>query len=200
MPEAPVWTPLRADTGCAGNREKSLDNSADIDAFLKEVERRAFVMARSMTSDTEDALDIVQDAMFRFVRRYSSRPPQEWRPLFFRIVVNRARDLMRRRSVRNRFMIWRRDERLPDPVEQAPAAGGDAPDRGVMDSEAMEALAASVRELPARQQQAFMLRCLEGLDVKETARAMGCSDGSVKTHYSRALAALRGRLGEHWDG
>jgi len=156
-------------------------------------------MVRSMINDADEALDIVQDAMFRFVRSYASRPQEEWRPLFFRIVVNRARDLLRKRSVRNRFMVWRRDEQLPDPVDLARAPSGDSPDRRAMDSEAMAQLAASVRELPARQQQAFLLRCLEGLNVKETARAMGCSDGSVKTHYSRALAALRERLGEHWD-
>ena len=157
-------------------------------------------MARSMINDGDEALDIVQDAMLRFVRRYSKRPREEWRPLFFRIVVNRSRDALRRRSVRNRVMVWRRDDHLPDPVDVAPAARGDAPERTLMDDEAMQALAASVRELPARQQQAFLLRCLEGLNVEETARAMGCSDGSVKTHYSRALAALRRRLGEHWDG
>ena len=157
-------------------------------------------MARSMINDADEALDVVQDAMLRFVRRYTKRPRDEWRPLFFRIVINRSRDALRRRAVRNRVMVWRRDESLPDPVEMAPAARGDAPEREVMDDEAMQALAASVRELPARQQQAFLLRCLEGLNVEETARVMGCSDGSVKTHYSRALAALRGRLGEHWDG
>lgn len=176
-----------------------LDNSADIDAFLRDVEKRAFVMARSIIRDADEALDIVQDAMLRFVRGYSSRPRDEWRPLFFRIVVNRSRDWLRRRKVRNRVMVWRRDERLPDPVEMAPAARGDVPERKVIDGEAMTALSEAIGELPARQQQAFLLRCLEGLNVAETASAMGCSDGSVKTHYSRALAALRKSLGEHWD-
>ena len=199
MPDAPTETPAAQTPDARGNRERTLDNSAAIDAFLREVEKQAFVMSRSMIGDAEEALDIVQDAMLRFARRYGARPQAEWRPLFFRIVVNRTRDWHRRRAVRNKVMVWRRDDKLPDPVEVAPAARGDAPEREAMDSEAMAALEVAIEQLPARQQQAFLLRCLEGLNVEETARAMGCSEGSVKTHYSRALAALRGRLGEHWD-
>lgn len=171
----------------------------DMEGFLRSVERQAFVMARAMIGDADEAMDIVQDAMLRFVRRYSSRPGDQWRPLFFRIVVNRVRDLQRRRAVRGRVMSWFRDERQPDPVEVAPAGRDADPAVAVQGQEAMAALQGAMELLPARQQQAFALRCLEGMDVATTARVMGCSAGSVKTHYSRALAALRPRLEEYRD-
>ena len=155
-------------------------------------------MARSMTGDPDESLDIVQDAMLRFVRRYAARPSPEWRPLFFRIVINRVRDWQRRRGVRARVMQWFRPGDR-DPVDEAPGPASAEPLAALVTGEAMATLEAAVGELPPRQQQAFVLRCLEGLDVAATASAMGCSGGSVKTHYSRALSALRRRLGGEDD-
>jgi RNA polymerase sigma-70 factor (ECF subfamily) len=106
--------------------------------------------------------------------------------------------------VRNRVMAWlpfRRDdegEELPDPIDQAPSPEP-APGRTLEVEEAMQALDKAVQALPRRQQQAFLLRSLEGLDVAETAAAMGCSEGSVKTHYFRALQSLRAQLGDYWS-
>ena len=174
-------------------------NSTDVEGFLRGVERHAYVMARAMIGDPDEAMDIVQDTMLRFVRRYSRRPGDQWRPLFFRILVNRVRDIQRRRAVRSRVMSWFRDEEHPDPVDTAPADRSANPAVIVEGEEAMAALEDAVTRLPARQQQAFVMRCLEGMDVATTASVMGCSAGSVKTHYSRALAALRLKLGDHRD-
>lgn len=159
------------------------------------MERRALGIARVATGDPEEALDVVQDAMLRFARRYSRRPPDEWRPLFFRVLVNRIRDGYRRKAVRNRFTAWlARDEDGADPIEALPGGPEDRPDEQLAAGQTMAALAEAVEGLPARQREAFMLRSLEGLDVGATARAMGCSEGSVKTHYFRALTALKARL------
>ena len=189
--------------GSPGDRDRVMTDAsaagADMEGFLRGVERQAYVMARAMIGDADEAMDIVQDAMLRFVRRYSRRPEDQWRPLFFRILVNRVRDAQRRRSVRSRVMSWFRDEQHPDPVDTAPADRASDPAVVAEGNEAMAALEEAVTLLPARQQQAFVMRCLEEMDVATTARVMGCSTGSVKTHYSRALAALRLRLGEHRD-
>ena len=91
------------------------------------------------------------------------------------------------------------DDPAPDPVAQAPGRDSDRPERQLATSDAMQELEAAVHALPARQQQAFMLRALEGLNVADTAQAMGCSEGSVKTHYSRAVHSLRATLGDHWE-
>jgi RNA polymerase sigma-70 factor, ECF subfamily len=146
---------------------------------------------------------VVQDAMLKLARNYSTRPSAEWRPLFYRILENGIRDLQRRRSVRKRFMVWLPgpkedpDNEAQDPLDSVADSGPTVPDR-LMQAEAMQKLEVSLRELPARQREAFMLRNFEGLDVAETAAAMGCSEGSVKTHYSRAVHALREQLGEVW--
>ena len=138
---------------------------------------------------------MVQDAMLRFVRRYSRRPPDEWRPLFFRVLVNRIRDGYRRKAVRARFTAWlARTDDGQDPIEALPGGPEDRPDEQLAAAETLEALTEVVEGLPARQREAFMLRCLEGLDVGATAQAMGCSEGSVKTHYFRAMTAVRARL------
>lgn len=183
------------------------DNSATMvrktgkamDAFLAEVERKAFVMARIYLRDDDDALDAVQDAMIRLVRKYAGRPRGEWKPLFYRILRNGIVDQQRRRSVRQRFAAWlpTRDD-APDPLAEAPGRPVEQPDRQVELQESMASLQQAVGSLPARQSQAFLLRALEGLNVEETAKAMGCSQGSVKTHYFRAVHSLRVTLGEHW--
>lgn len=188
------------DAGSAATRkEVALDRQRAMDRFLADVERRALRIAELQVRDAEAALDIVQDAMIRLVRRYAARPAEEWRPLFFRILSNRIRDHQRREGVRRRLFGWANpDPDAPDPVAEAPDGDGARPDHRAVQAAAMAALDAALAELPARQREAFLLRSLEGLDVAATAAAMGCSDGSVKTHYSRAVHRLRGMLGEHW--
>ena len=184
-------------------REGGLDATRELDRFLKDVERRAFRMAQIALRDTDDALDVVQEAMIQLARSYAARPSEEWKPLFYRILQNRIHDWQRRRRTRSRVIAWwtggvrDEDDETPDPIENA-ASGDAGPGLRLENDEAMAALEVALRELPPRQQQAFLLRSLEGLDVATTAASMGCSEGSVKTHYFRALQALRERLGEHW--
>ncbi len=176
-----------------------------MDRFLAVVERRAYRMAWIATSNREDALDIVQDAMLRLVKRYAGRPEAEWGPLFQRIVQSSIRDWYRRRQVRNRWRQWlgfrkgpADDEMVGDPLETTIASPAPGPDGNLASQRAIDALDAALHALPLRQQQAFLLRQWEGLSVADTACAMGISAGSVKTHYFRAVQALRNKLEDHW--
>ncbi len=176
------------------------ETPAALDAFLAQVERRAFRMAELQLRQREDAMDVVQDAMLRLVRHYRDKPATEWAPLFWGILRRRIVDLQRRRKVRSIVIGWlgggRDDEGEPLPAWE-PADPGQDPLGRLHDVQSYADLAAAVRRLPTRQREAFMLRMLEGLDVAETARAMGCSEGSVKTHLSRAMHSLRDQL-EDW--
>ena len=174
--------------------------SRALNQFLASVELKAFKIAQASLRHEDDALDAVQDAMLQLARAYADRTAEEWKPLFYRILENRIRDMQRRRTVRGRVMAWlpfRRDddEDEVDPIAQAPS-GDPAPSARLEMDEAMQALERALHQLPERQRQAFLLRNLEGLDVAQTAAAMGCSEGSVKTHYFRAVQALRTRLGD----
>jgi RNA polymerase sigma-70 factor (ECF subfamily) len=192
---------LRWDGAQASAEEPILEQARALDRFLASVEKRAFRMARIALRHDDDALDSVQDAMLQLARRYGRRPSEEWRPLFYRILQNRIRDCQRRRRVRARIMAWL-------PGSKAEDAGADeyaaVPDRAPLPAEqlaadqAMQALERSLAGLPGRQQEAFMLRVFEGMDVAQTAATMGCSEGSVKTHYSRAVHTLREQLGVAW--
>jgi len=185
-----------------GERSRDQDlmtTSRALDQFLSSVEKRAFKIAQLGLRNDDDALDAVQDSMMKLVQSYASRAVDEWRPLFYRILANRIRDMQRRRTVRGRIMAWlpvRVDEEEEfDPIAEAPSHDPGPAKRLELD-EAIGVLETAVAELPARQQQAFLLRNFEGLDVGQTASAMGCSEGSVKTHYFRALENLRAKLGE----
>ncbi len=169
------------------------------------MERRAYRLALIATSSREDALDIVQDAMLRLVKRYSDRGADEWGPLFHRILQSVIRDWYRRSRVRNR---WRQffgsspegDDESPgeDPLETRFASAEPEPSIRLAQSQTVAELDSVLHQLPLRQQQAFLLRQWEGLSVRQTAEAMGCSEGSVKTHLSRAVKVLREQLQEYW--
>jgi RNA polymerase sigma-70 factor (ECF subfamily) len=181
----------------------ALQRERQLNRFLIEVERRALRIAEISVRDRDEALDLVQDAMIKLARNYAERPEGEWTPLFYRILQNGIRDWHRRQKVRNRVMVWfgrsgSADEDY-DVTANAPDPAGRSPEAEVQTDEAMQRLEDSVHELPTRQREAFMLRTFEGLDVAGTAVAMGCSEGSVKTHYSRAVHALRDKLGDHWQ-
>jgi RNA polymerase sigma-70 factor (ECF subfamily) len=175
--------------------------SRALNQFLASVELKAFKIAQAALRHEDDALDAVQDAMLQLARAYAQRPAEEWKPLFYRILENRIRDMQRRRTVRGRVIAWLPyrpgddDEDEPDLIAQAPSPELQPVQRLELD-QAVGALEKALGELPRRQQQAFLLRTLEGLDVAETAAAMGCSEGSVKTHYFRAVQALRAQLGD----
>ena len=171
-----------------------------MDKFLQSVQSRGFRIAQIATGNTEDALDLVQDAMFKLVEKYADRSEDEWKPLFYRILQSRIHDLYRRNKVRNRHRSWlnKQDDELEDPIQTAPDPNGRSPEVETQTNESMEKLQHSLEKLPLRQQQAFLLRAWEGLNVKQTAAAMSCAEGSVKTHYSRAIHSLRHQLGENW--
>jgi RNA polymerase sigma-70 factor (ECF subfamily) len=183
-------------------REGALDSGALIEAFLREVEARAYRIALVNVRERDEALDVVQDAMIRLVRHYRHRPSSEWPPLFYRILKNRIRDVQRRRAVRSRVLSFfggTASEEPHDPLAEAPAPRGDGPLERVTADDAMQALEKALAARPVRQREAFSLRNFEGLDVAQTAAAMGCTEGSVKTHYSRAVHRLREVLRDHGD-
>jgi RNA polymerase sigma factor (sigma-70 family) len=173
---------------------------ASLDAFLASMERRAFRMAELHLGNREDALDAVQDAMLRLVKHYRDKPAEEWTPLFWGILRRRIVDLQRRRKVRSIVVGWlgggHDDDGDELPVWE-PADTGPDPLEKLHGEQSYADMAAAVKQLPQRQREAFILRVLEGLDVAETAQSMGCSEGSVKTHLSRAMQHLREEL-EAW--
>ena len=188
-----TWNPARVDAAHIGERT--------LDQFLKSVERRALRMAELATSNRDEALDLVQDAMFGFVRHYAAKPAGDWAPLFYRVLDSRLNDWHRRRNVRSRWLaVWTHnadDDDERDEIAQAPDGNDPGPLLRLAGDEAGQALNAALTRLPLRQRQAFLLRVWEGFDVAATARTMRCSEGSVKTHLSRALAALRRELEDH---
>jgi RNA polymerase sigma-70 factor (ECF subfamily) len=177
------------------------DGAHALELFLASVERKAFRIAQIALRHEADALDVVQDAMLQLSARYAMKPAAEWKPLFYRILENRIRDVQRRRSVRNRVMAltpWRSTDDEGDPVDPIAEAAdsGPSPVAQLESDEILKALERALTTLPNRQRQAFLLRNFEGMDVAQTAQAMKCSAGSVKTHYFRAVQALRLKLGD----
>lgn len=163
-----------------------------MEQFLANIAPRAFRFAESGLRQRDDALDAVQDAMMRMLG-YRQRPHAEWTPLFWSILRRRIIDLQRRRMFRLRFVTdsapSHDDDIAIDWADDGPGPAGSHENR-----ETCTRIAAAVSALPRRQREAFTLRVLEELDVGDTARAMGCSEGSVKTHLSRARNTLRQQL------
>ena len=140
--------------------------------------------------------------MVKLVQKYADRQESEWGPLFHTILQSRIKDWYRRNWVRTRWRVWfasstqGEESEGEDPIQQLPDTLTADPSEQTERTQAMAVLEQSLRTLPLRQQQAFLLRAWEGFDVAETAQAMGCSEGSVKTHYSRAVHSLRKHLEE----
>ncbi|MGD2054703.1 MAG: RNA polymerase sigma factor [Gammaproteobacteria bacterium] len=177
-----------------------LENRQALNRFLAGIEKRAFRMAELATNDQDHAMDIVQDAMLSLVKNYSHKSENDWGPLFHRILQSKIRDWYRRSRTRNSVFSWLRsagddsDEDSYDPIQQAADIVSLKPDSNAGNEQLMNVALDAIRQLPLRQQQAFLLRAWEGYDVRETAKAMKCSQGSVKTHYSRATKALKRSL------
>jgi RNA polymerase sigma-70 factor (ECF subfamily) len=176
-----------------------LATDKELSDFLKSVEKRAWKRAVYAVRDEDAALDIVQDAMIRLSEKYFDRPAAELPLLFQRILSNATMDWFRRQKVRNQVVRNFSDfeasaEEDFDILETLEALGGPLQSESASDSvsraQILQIIDVEVAQLPARQREAFLLRYWEELDVAETAASMGCSEGSVKTHCSRAVHSL----------
>ncbi|MDH5208910.1 MAG: RNA polymerase sigma factor [Burkholderiaceae bacterium] len=175
-------------------------SAEELSTFLASAERRAFKQAQFAVRDADSALDIVQDAMLKLAENYGDRPAGELPLLFTRILQNTIHDFFRRQKVRSTWITLfsalggRDGEEDSDPLETLEAlAGSDGAESAadkVERSQVIGIIEEEVSRLPARQREAFLLRYWEEMDVAETAAVMGCSEGSVKTHCSRATHAL----------
>jgi len=200
------------DTLCAphdpvGSKEQVTEQTTQVldqlNRFFADIEKRAYQMARYALANPDDALDAVQEAMLGLTERYSHRPEDEWRPLFYTILQSRIRDRQRHNNVRQRFngllSLFRHDtDHETDPFQETPDRNAHNPEQSMENEDTGAAIEQALKKLPYRQQQAFLLRTWEGCSVKQTAQALGCSEGTVKTHLSRAMSALRDELGEHY--
>jgi RNA polymerase sigma-70 factor, ECF subfamily len=180
--------------------EPFLASRSELSAFLASVERRAYKQAVFAVRNHETALDIVQDAMLKLAEKYGDRPQEELPLIFQRILQNVIRDQFRRQKVRS---LWttllsslsaNREDPDEDPLDTLESADESRHPENPADqlsrSQILEIIEKEVAKLPGRQREAFLLRYWEEFDVAETAAAMGCSEGSVKTHCSRATHAL----------
>jgi RNA polymerase sigma-70 factor (ECF subfamily) len=171
----------------------------ELERFLADVERRAFKQAAFAVRNEDAALDIVQEAMIKLTENYAARPAAEWPLLFTRILQNAIHDHFRRSKVRSTWItlfsaLTPGEDEDADPLETLEALSGSEGAESAADkverAQVLAAIEAELTQLPARQREAFLLRYWEELDVAETAAAMGCSEGSVKTHCSRATHTL----------
>jgi len=166
-----------------------------VDAFLQGVERRALRMAWLATSDLDIAMDLLQDAMLAFYRRYAERPSEQWAPLFYRTLNNRIIDHYRQQARWRRWLLpsgQGADDARTDADPIASAAGESlAPDMQAHLDDFGQQLQQALQCMPHRQRQVFLLRVYAGLDVAATASSLGIGAGSVKTHLHRAMQALR---------
>jgi RNA polymerase sigma-70 factor, ECF subfamily len=179
----------------------TLSPADELNEFLISVERRAFKRTVFAVRDEDAALDIVQDAMIRLSASYSERPSNEWPMLFQRILSNATLDWFRRQKVRNAVFqnmsdlearIGGDEDGDLDLLEilGVDVVGTEGAEDTANRAEILGVIEEEIGNLPGRQREAFLMRYWEELDVAETAAAMGCSEGSVKTHCSRAIASL----------
>ena len=172
----------------------------ELNDFLAGVEKRAFKRCLFQVRDDEAALDIVQDSMMKLAEHYGDKPVAELPMLFQRILSNSTLDWFRRQKTRSQVMVNFSDMRpLDDESDLEPLDAisneeashwSQSGEKWLQSREMVGVIEQEIQNLPARQREAFLLRYWEELDVAETAAAMGCTEGSVKTHCSRAIAAL----------
>jgi len=169
-----------------------------IDAFLAGVEQRLYRTAMLTTKKSADALDIVQESMLQLVQYYRDRDESEWPLLLQRILHNKMMDWHRAQAKQRRW-FWqapREEDDDESDILNVVDERAENPAELIARSQDVNKVVVALEQLPLRQRQAFLLRAWEGFDVTATAEAMECSEGSVKTHYFRAIQRLREVLQE----
>lgn len=189
---------LITETNENSNDEK-LSPPITMEAFLADIEKRAYHMAAFATGSHADALDLLQDSMIKLVTKYQEKPANEWKPLFYKILQNRIRDWHRHQKVKNVLFFWKNDDKDDWLPVQDADFNLDTPEKNISKTQQQQAALMNLKALSGKQQQCFLLRSWEGLSVAETSDVMGCSQGSVKTHYFRAVTKLRAMMGDEHE-
>ena len=176
-----------------------LKNRSQLNAFFSTEEKNAFRVVRFSIGNDEDALDIIQDAMIKFVSKYSDKTRADWKPLFYKIVQSKLIDFHRKKNFRSGIMrlLGSNPEEGYNEIDAIASPDAD-PVEKIKLSDALVKLDKALEALPARQQQVVLMRSWQGFNTQETAKIMQLSTGSVKTHYSRGLAKLKELLGDDW--
>jgi len=166
-----------------------------LDMFLQTIENRAFRMASLAVHNEADALDIVQDSMIKLATRYGDKPSEQWRPLFYTILNNCILDWHRKDT---RWRRWFVRDHIDDDEDASLLEVEDdfGPIEHLQNAQLTDELLAVIEALPVKQQQCFLLRCWEGFSVQQTAEVMCVNEGSVKTHYHRAMQKIQSALQE----
>jgi RNA polymerase sigma-70 factor (ECF subfamily) len=163
-----------------------------LDDFFRDTEQQAYLMARTLTHDHDDALELVQESMLKLVQKYRRRKPEEWAPLFYRILQNSIRDWFRKQKFRQLLtglMPWQASASAAEKTDIS------AENRALLDDD-LKRIVDALGQLPLRQQQTFLMRAWQEFSTRETAFALSISENSVKTHYARATRQLRHILGD----
>ncbi len=179
-----------------GNALKQRDS---LNEFFSAEEQKAFSVVRLSCDNADDALDIIQDAMLKFVSHYAGKNPSDWKPLFYKIIYRKLTDYQRKRNFRSGIMrlFTSNPQQGYDEIETI-ASSNPGLDAMLEYTDAVGRLEQALAALPLRQQQAVIMRSWQGFNTQETADIMRLSTGSVKTHYSRGLAKLKQLLGDDW--
>ena len=172
-----------------------------LSAFIKQVSGRALIMMEAATGHHDVARDLVQESFIALHQHYAKRPASEWTPLFYTILNNRLMDWRRQETRKQKRFAWLRptvveDEQELDSSLLIEDEQNINPAEFLNQEFTLQEIQKAISRLPLRQQQAFLLRAWENMDTKTTATIMDCSEGSVKTHYHRAIQTLRLHLSQ----
>lgn len=172
-----------------------------LDQFLQSIEGRAFAMANMALHNEADALDVVQDTMIKLATKYADlNDEQQWRALFFKMLENRIKDFYRKQNRWHKIFEFAGkfqkddEESVDEDTNGRQGIDEEGPEQILQFTQSSEEIIALIETLPLKQQQCFLLRSWEGFSVKETAEAMEIGEGSVKTHYHRAVQKIKEAL------
>jgi len=171
-----------------------------LDEFLGDCQKQAYSIAYISIKNKSDSLDVIQNTMIAFVKYYQSKPQDQWRPLFYKVLQNKINDHFRSNKRWFNVFVQTKEEDSEEAMMEFQNDRNESPTKNFEKDEIINNVGQAIAVLPRRQRQAVVYRLWQGFSVKETAAIMKVSQGSIKTHLSRALTNLKGQLGEIYEG
>jgi RNA polymerase sigma-70 factor (ECF subfamily) len=180
-----------------------MSNKAEInhklDLFFRECQKQAYSIVYINIKKKSDSLDVIQNTMIAFVKHYKLKPESQWRPLFFKVLQNKINDHFRANKKWMHLFVSQSEEDRQEKNKQLKIAEKETPIKNFEANEIYKKVSQAISGLPERQKQVVIYRLWQGFSVYETANIMKVSQGSIKTHLSRALTNLKGQLGELYE-